>query len=71
MGAACTTVEEHMVIGTVFTMLHGVTQHPYSSLISNRKMRKMGYSKVKRLLEVTYPRRWKVWEITLQDLSAQ
>lgn len=39
---ACTAVEEHMVIRTVFTMLHGVTQHPYSSLISHRKMRKMG-----------------------------
>lgn len=40
--SACTAVEEHMVIRTVFTMLHGVTQHPYSSLISHRKMRKMG-----------------------------
>lgn len=36
---ACTAVEEHMVIRTVFTMLHRVTQHPYSSLISHRKMR--------------------------------
>lgn len=68
---ACTTMEEHMVIRTVFTMLHRVTQHSCSSLISNRKMRKMGYSKVKRLLKVTYPGRWKVWEITLQNPSVQ
>lgn len=44
-----------MAIRTVLTMLQVLTQCPYSSLVSIRKMRKLACSKVKRLLKVTLP----------------
>lgn len=52
-------------------MLYVSTQRPYSTFISIRKMRELGHSEVKRLLKVTYPARWKMQEMTLQNLRAQ